>query len=58
MEKTIENSVTQTIVVPAHTAVAVEQETGSTNVTLEYDCPVALSYKVAIFSMNCELNDD
>lgn len=58
VEKTIENSVTQTIVVPAHTAVAVEQETGSTNVTLEYDCPVALSYKVAIFSMNCELNDD
>ena len=58
VEKTIENSVTQTIVVPAHTAMAVEQETGSTNVTLEYDCPVALSYKVAIFSMNCELNDD
>ena len=58
VEKTIENSVTQTIVVPAHTAMAVEQETGSTNVTLEYGCPVALSYKVAIFSMNCELNDD
>lgn len=40
VEKTIENSVTQTIVVPAHTAVAVEQQTGSTNITLEYDCPV------------------
>lgn len=58
VEKTIENSVTQTIVVPAHTAVAVEQQTGSTNVTLEYDCPVAISYKVAIFSMNCELNNN
>ena len=57
VEKTIENSVTQTIVVPAHTAVAVEQETGSTNITLEYDCPVAISYKVAIFSMNCDFND-
>lgn len=57
VEKTIENSVTQTIVVPAHTAVAVEQQTGSTNVTLEYDCPVAISYKVAIFSMNCELSE-
>lgn len=57
VEKTIENSVTQTIVVPAHTAVAVEQQTGSTNITLEYDCPVAISYKVAIFSMNCDFND-
>lgn len=57
VEKTIENSVTQTIVVPAHTAVAVEQQTGSTNITLEYDCPVAISYKVAIFSMNCEFSE-
>ena len=57
VEKTIENSVTQTIVVPAHTAVAVEQETGNSNITLEYDCPVAISYKVAIFSMNCDFND-
>lgn len=57
VEKTIENSVTQTIVVPVHTAVAVEQQTGSTNITLEYDCPVAISYKVAIFSMNCDFND-
>ena len=57
VEKTIENSVTQTIVVPAHTAVAVEQQTGSTNITLEYDCPVAINYKVAIFSMNCEFSE-
>src|SRR5699024_6022067 len=57
VEKTIENSVTQTIVVPAHTAVAVEQQTGSTNITLEYDCSVAISYKVAIISMNCDFNN-
>ncbi len=35
---------------PAQTAVSIESSTGTTTATLEYDCPVAVSYKVCVFS--------
>lgn len=52
------NTVSSTISLPAQTAVGIESYDANTTITLNYDCPVAVTYKVAIFSLNGELYDD
>lgn len=39
------------VTLPAHTQIGITQQTGTTEMTLDYDCPTYLTYKVAIFSM-------
>ncbi len=39
------------VTLPAHTQIGINQQTGTTEMTLDYDCPTYLTYKVAIFSM-------
>lgn len=51
-------SVTNTIEVPPHTAAAIKESKNTTTVTTKYDCPVGITYKVAIFSMCGTVYDD
>ncbi|MDO4479151.1 MAG: hypothetical protein Q4B73_08995 [Lachnospiraceae bacterium] len=44
--------------VPAHTAVTTLQTTGSAESTIAYECPVYVTYRVAILSMCGTLYDD
>ena len=44
--------------VPAHTVVSGQQTLSKVTRTMEYDCPVGLTYKVAIFSMYGDVYDD
>ncbi len=39
------------VVLPAHTQIGITQQTGKTEMMLDYECPAYLTYKVAIFSM-------
>ncbi|MBQ2904263.1 MAG: aerolysin family beta-barrel pore-forming toxin [Clostridia bacterium] len=43
---------------PAHTQIGISQQSGQTEVELDYDCPVYFNYKVAIFGMNGEFYAD
>ena len=43
---------------PAQTAVGMESSKAVTNVQLGYDCPVAITYKVAVFSLSGTVYDD
>ena len=56
--ETIDSSCTVTKNVPAHTKELGQQTISETSVTTTYDCPVGLSYKVAIFSMCGTCYDD
>lgn len=66
MSSTEENSVTKsetksssaTMTVPAHTAAVADQTKAVTKMTTAYDCPVGVTYKVAIFSMCGSVYDD
>ncbi len=51
---TKENSstVSAELSLPAQSAVEIESAAGTTDVVLDYDCPVAITYKVAIYSMS------
>ncbi len=40
---------------PAHTQIGITQESGNSEIILDYDCPVYLTYKVVAFAMNGEL---
>ncbi len=57
-EKSVSKEVTTETVaevnLPAHTQIGITQQSGSTEIVLTYDCPVYLTYKVAIFGMNAE----
>lgn len=55
---TYSNSATSSVVLPPHTAIALQQKQEKQTVNVEYDCPVALRYKTAIFSMNGFRYDD
>ena len=61
-EKTVRqqssNTVATNLTLPAHTAVAMDSSDNSVKVTLDYDCPVAISYKVAVFSLAGDCYDD
>ncbi len=39
---------------PAHTQIGITQESGNSEIILDYDCPVYLTYKVVVFAMNGE----
>lgn len=39
---------------PAHTQMGITQQTGTTEIVFNYDCPVYLTYKAAVFAMNGE----
>ena len=56
--ETSENKVSANMTLPAQTAVGMESSNAVTNVKLGYDCPVAITYKVAIFSLSGEVYDD
>lgn len=43
---------------PAHTQIGISQQSGQTEVELDYDCPVYFTYKVIIFGMNGEFYAD
>ena len=56
--ETSENTISSGMVLPAQTAVGIESSKAVTNVQLGYDCPVAITYKVAIFSLSGTVYDD
>ena len=56
--ETSENKVSSSMLLPAQTAVGMESSKSVTNVQLGYDCPVAVTYKVAIFSLSGVVYDD
>lgn len=49
-ERTMETATEVSL--PAHTKIGVSQQDGSVEAKLDYDCPVYITYKVAIFGMN------
>ena len=51
-------SASTTITVPAHTVAGVNQTKSVTTMTTAYDCPVAVTYRVAVFSMCGTCYDD
>ncbi len=61
-ETTTVSSVSQSksvdYLVPAHTIVNVEQTVAKDSMTVQYDVPVALTYKVAVFSMSGDVYAD
>lgn len=61
-EKTITDSLSNTIqsnvTLPAQSAVSIESESGLADVTLDYKCPVAVTYKVALATMGGEVYSD
>lgn len=50
--KTIENKVGASVNLPPHTAVEIKQTDGHGTDVITYDCPVAIRYKVAVFSLS------
>ncbi|MCF0260712.1 MAG: hypothetical protein HUJ54_12710, partial [Erysipelotrichaceae bacterium] len=58
VSKDFNESSKQTIVIPAHTMLAIESSSSEKSVTEEYSRPVAISYKTAVFSMNGRYYDD
>ncbi len=61
-EKSLTNETTTETVaevnLPAHTQMGITQQTGKAEIKFDYDCPVYLTYKVAIFAMHGELYFD
>ena len=54
LSKTVSSSTSVNISLPPYTEVGVRQSETSCEQTVEYDCPVYITYKVAIFGMNGE----
>ena len=52
------NQVSASLNLPAHSAVSINTADGTVKVTLQYDGPVAISYKVAMFALNGCCYDD
>ncbi|MCL1817114.1 MAG: InlB B-repeat-containing protein, partial [Clostridiales bacterium] len=52
------NKVSASLNLPAQTVVAIDSADGTIKVTLNYDCPIAITYKVAIFSLSGCCYDD
>lgn len=52
------NTIQVTMKSPAHTVITGSQSTVTSEMTTTYDCPVAVTYNVAIFSMNGNMYDD
>lgn len=58
LSETISTSSSVNVNLPAYTELGVKQTVASTEQAVEYDCPVAISYKVAIFGLNSEYFQD
>ncbi len=52
LTNSITNETTAEVVLPAHTQIGITQQAGETEIKFEYDCPVTLTYKVAVFQVN------
>lgn len=55
---TKENTVSTSMTLPAQTAAGMESSDATTSVRMKYNCPVAITYKVAIFSLAGDVYDD
>ena len=55
---TKENTVSTSMTLPAQTAAGMESSDATTSVRMKYNCPVAVTYKVAIFSLAGDVYDD
>lgn len=53
-----ENTVSSSMTLPAQTAVGMESSNATTNIDMTYNCPVAITYKTAIFSLSGDVYDD
>ncbi|MDO4518497.1 MAG: aerolysin family beta-barrel pore-forming toxin, partial [Bacillota bacterium] len=58
ISKSKTNDISAEIELPAHTAAAIESSDGSASVTIDYNCPVVVTYKVAIFSLSGDIYQD
>ncbi len=58
LSETISTSSSVNVNLPAYTELGIKQTVATTEQSVEYDCPVAISYKVAIFGMNAEYYQD
>ncbi len=59
-ETYIEENTTQStldVTLPPHTYLATTIQKGTTEMSLDYECPVLVTYKVAVFSMHSSKND-
>lgn len=56
--KSESGSTSQQVAIPGHTALELMVINGDTTSTANYDCPVLVTYKVAIFSYNGDYYDD
>lgn len=56
--KSEDKSSSVTMNLPAHTVATANQSTSTAKMTTSYDCPVGVTYKVAIFSMCGTMYDD
>jgi hypothetical protein len=52
------NRVSSTVNLPAHSVIGMESSDGTIKVTLDYDCPVAITYKVGLFALSGDCYDD
>ena len=58
IEENYDRSFNVGMTIPAHTEIMGEQTIGTETVKISYDCPVGVSYKVAVFSMCGTCYDD
>lgn len=58
LSETISTSSSVSVNLPAYTELGIKQTVAYTEQAVEYDCPVAISYKVAIFGLNAEYYQD
>lgn len=54
----IDNSYTASCVVPAQTVAYIKQDSGMSKMTLSYDTPMAITFKVAVFSISGDVYAD
>ena len=52
LSKSTTTSSTADVVLPAHTKIGITQQPSSVEMIFDYDCPVYVTYKVAVFGMN------
>ena len=50
--QTTSNTATAQVTLPAHTKIGITQKSSKIETVLDYDCPVYITYKVAMFAMN------
>ena len=58
LEDHYSSGMSTSVTLPPHTAISVDQTSGKSTTTIQYDCPTALNYKVAIFSFSGYRYDD